>query len=347
MPSWFPTAERPVEGIYFREQAESLRRAGLAVSVAYPDREIEDRDEFLAALHARMDQLQASGGPFDVVHLHGVVRAGAMAANWCRERGVPWVATAHENFLNVSDEANAVATTQGLRGAVEGAAFFTTVSRAQAAAIRALPADPPFELEVVPNWIAPDSLPLKPAGRDAAEPFTFITIGRLQRHHGGMVLIRAMAEAALSGCRLVVIGDGVMRGPLHAQAAEQGVADRVDFLGEVARARVGEWLRASDAFVLPSYWESFSLPVLEALMTGLPVVATDCGGPSDLVKALNGLLVPPGDPIRLARAMHAVAMGGVSSTPAQIRKDASTRFGEASIVPRWLDLYQRARTSAT
>jgi glycosyltransferase involved in cell wall biosynthesis len=325
--------------------------------VAYPEHELDDRDEFLAALLARMDALEDSApgaggeGPFDVVHMQGVIRTGELVARWCRKRAKPWVATAHENFLFGSEAAEAAErTTQGLRGAVAGAALLTTVSEAQAAALRALPADPPFEVEVIPNWVAPDSLPLKPLRREdcgTQEPFRFVTVGRLQRHRGGMVLIRAMAERALAHCHLVVIGDGVMRGPLREQARELGVADRVEFLGEVPQATVSEQLRRCDAFVLPSYWESFSVPLLEALMTGLPAVATDCGGPADLVKAMNGLLVPPGDPIQLARAMAAVADGVVVSTPAQIRKDAITRFGEKAIVPRWLDVYQRARNSAT
>lgn len=352
VPAWYPTPERPVEGIYFQEQAASLRRAGLAVSVAYPEHEIEDNGEFRAAALAKMDELEASAeGPFDVVHMMGVVRAGQEVARWCREHGKPWVATAHENFLSGSDGEEALAgTAQGLSGALEGGGLLTTVSRAQAAAITALPGDPPLQPEVIPNWLTPDSFPIKPLQRHQAgtqEPFRFISVGRLQRHRGGMVLIRAMAERILQPYHLVVIGDGVMRGPLREQAREQGVADRVEFLGEVSRAEVSRQLRRCDAFVLPSYWESFSMPVLEALMTGLPVVATDCGGPADLVKPMNGLLVPPGDPIRLARAMAAVADGAVASTPEQIRKDAVTRFGETAVVPRWLDVYQRARRAAT
>lgn len=327
------------------------------MAVAYPDHEIEDRDAFLAALLARMDELEdgAPGtggeGPFDVVHLQGVIRHGQAVSDWCRRRGKPWVVTAHENFLHKSEEAAAGdGTTQGLRQAVAGAARLTTVSRAQAAALRALPGDPLLQPEVVPNWLVPDAFPLKPLRREDCgtdEPVRFITVGRLQRHRGGMVLIRAMAERALGHCHLVVVGDGHLRGPLREQARELGIADRVEFLGEIAHDAVSEQLRRCDAFVLPSYWESFSMPLLEALMTGLPVVATDCGGPGDLVKPMNGLLVPPGDPVQLARAMAAVADGAVTSTPAQIRKDAVTRFGEESIVPRWIDLYQRARSSAT
>ncbi len=318
--------------------------------MAYPEAEFEDHEAFRAALRARIDALQASEGPFDVVHLQGVVRAGAMAAQWCREQDVPWVATAHENFLREEDAASAERTTQGLRGAVAGAALFTTVSSAQAEALRALPADPRIDVEVIPNWVAPDSLPIKSLRREdcgTQEPLRFVTVGRLLRHRGGMVLIRAMAEIVLAPYHLVVIGDGIMRGPLREQAAQLGVADRIEFLGEVSRAEVSKQLRRCDAFVLPSYFESFSVPVLEALMTGLPVVATRCGGPEDLVTERNGLLVPAGDPIELARAMERVARGDVDATQAQIREDAIARFGEAAIVPRWLDAYQRARNSAT
>lgn len=117
------------------------------------------------------------------------------------------------------------------------------------------------------------------------------------RHHpvkDQAMLIRGFAEVSTPGARLVMVGDGPLRGDLEALATSLGVRDRVDFVG--IQSNVAEWLRAADVFVLTSLSEASSLTLLEAMATGLPVVVTAVGGNPEIVRdGVDGLHVPRGD----------------------------------------------------
>lgn len=110
-------------------------------------------------------------------------------------------------------------------------------------------------------------------------------------------LLEAVPEA-----RVVIAGDGALRGELEAQAAALGVGERVIFLG--ARPDSIELMAAFDVFVLPSVIEGMSNALLEAMAVGRPVVATDVGGnPEVVVDGETGFLVSPGDPRHLASSV--------------------------------------------
>jgi sugar transferase (PEP-CTERM/EpsH1 system associated) len=102
--------------------------------------------------------------------------------------------------------------------------------------------------------------------------------------------------------RLVIVGDGPCREACVRLAAEAGLSDCVYFTGE--RNDVAELMRAMDIFVLPSLGEGISNTILEAMATGLPVVATRVGGNPELVEpSVTGCLVPAGSPHAMAKAM--------------------------------------------
>ncbi len=94
--------------------------------------------------------------------------------------------------------------------------------------------------------------------------------------------------------RFVLIGDGPDRAKAQAVAEEEGVADRVAFLGK--QESVAELLSCADLFLLPSETEAFGLVALEAMACGVPVVATAVGGVPEVVRqGESGLLAPVGD----------------------------------------------------
>lgn len=102
-----------------------------------------------------------------------------------------------------------------------------------------------------------------------------LAAGRLSDQKAQDRIIRALAEPSLSRCRLVLAGGGPNEAQYRALCAELSVADRVHFLGYVAREDIGDLLGASDVFVFPSVWETFGLAPVEAAMAGVPVVAAD------------------------------------------------------------------------
>jgi glycosyltransferase involved in cell wall biosynthesis len=114
----------------------------------------------------------------------------------------------------------------------------------------------------------------------------------------------AIAARECPALVLVIAGDGPLRGALDARIASLGLTDRVVFGGRVPHDRVPEWYRTADVFVLPSEFDNSPNVALEAMASGVPVVATDVGGLRLYVTSgVNGDLVPAGDAGALARAM--------------------------------------------
>jgi glycosyltransferase involved in cell wall biosynthesis len=130
------------------------------------------------------------------------------------------------------------------------------------------------------------------------------TVASLYVYKGVDVLMYA-ARDILRGChtaRFVVVGDGPERPSLQTLASNLGIADRVTFTG--IRSDVDEILRLSDVFVLPSRTEAFPNVILEAMASGLPVVATDVGSVRELVdEGKTGYRVPPNDPEALSQVV--------------------------------------------
>lgn len=170
------------------------------------------------------------------------------------------------------------------------------------------------------------------------------TVGRLDPVKDQVGLLRAFA--ALGGARekawLLVAGDGPCRETLIRESAALGIADRVRLLGE--RHDVPVVLAALDLFVLPSIAEGSSNTILEAMASGLPIVATRVGGNPELVEdTVNGRLVPVRDAIALAAVMrayledaHLRTLHGKAS-----RQRAVEVFGLDRMVESYTGLYAR------
>lgn len=166
---------------------------------------------------------------------------------------------------------------------------------------------PPGKIRVVQNGIA-----LAPFGTDAGAPVgparvpgarrpVVLTAARLDTQKGHNYLLAA--AALVPEAEFVLAGDGQERSALEAQARRLGIGERVHFLGY--RSDIPALLAEADLFVLPSLYEGLPLSVLEAMAAGLPVIATAIGGTEEaIVHGETGLLVPPGDPAALARAIR-------------------------------------------
>jgi sugar transferase (PEP-CTERM/EpsH1 system associated) len=128
--------------------------------------------------------------------------------------------------------------------------------------------------------------------------------GRLHRQKGFADLITALAQVRerFPAVRLLLVGDGELRGDLEAHAQALGLSEVVVFAG--LRTDIPEILAGLDLFALPSLWEGLPNVVLEAMAAGLPVAATAVGGtPEIVVDGVTGILVPPQDPEVLAQAI--------------------------------------------
>jgi glycosyltransferase involved in cell wall biosynthesis len=120
-------------------------------------------------------------------------------------------------------------------------------------------------------------------------------------------LLRALPEVrrAVPSAHAVIVGDGPEHGALRALAAELELGDAVQLLGAIADDDVvARWYQRADVFCLPSVQEGFGIVFLEAMASGLPVVATRAAAVPEVVPDRQaGLLVPPGDVEALAAAL--------------------------------------------
>jgi glycosyltransferase involved in cell wall biosynthesis len=134
-----------------------------------------------------------------------------------------------------------------------------------------------------------------------------VFVGRIVWPKGPETLIRAFAQLQTPGVRLLLVGDGPQRARCERLARQLGVAERIHVTGFIAHDRVPAVLTSADLLVLPSVYEELGTVLVEALHAGLPVIASRVGGIPEVVgDNETGLLVPPGDPGALARAIDTV-----------------------------------------
>jgi glycosyltransferase involved in cell wall biosynthesis len=175
------------------------------------------------------------------------------------------------------------------------------------------------------------------------------SVGRLVEQKDYPTQLRAFAAAAHQEprLRLVLAGDGPLRGALEALAADLGVADRTVFLGHWTR--VPELLRALDVYVLASKFEPYGVALLEAKSAGCAIVSTSVNEiPSLVADGVSGLLVAPesADPmaaafLRLARDADLRASLGRSAA-----SDARIRHGLDAVAAAYQRLYDEALSPA-
>lgn len=186
--------------------------------------------------------------------------------------------------------------------------------------------------------------------RDAARraigvtPTAFVvgTVGRLVPVKDQRQLIAAAHLLVQRGIPLtvIIVGDGELRSELLDQIDRLGLQEHVRLLG--SRDDVPELMAAFDVFALPSQSEGLSNTVLEAMASGLPVVATRVGGNPELVQSgTTGLLVPPGDERELAEAVSALYLDADCRRRMAMaaRHRAQSAFSVSGMYERYTDLY--------
>jgi glycosyltransferase involved in cell wall biosynthesis len=259
--------------------------------------------------------LRRSHGPF-VLHAHCAYPDAVGAAWVARDIGVPLVVTVHGSDINVSARQRLLR--PQIRWALRSAQRVLAVSRALQQQVAALTGLPHERLACIPcAGYAPEVFRPRPrepvrAGLGVrADARLVLFVGHLFPVKAVDVLLRAWGMRARRGSlapgeELALVGEGGERARLERLVREEGVAASVRFLGPLPQAQVADWLAAADLLCLPSHSEGSPNVVVEALASGVPVVATRVGGVPDLVSdGINGLLVPPADPSSLADALDA------------------------------------------
>jgi glycosyltransferase involved in cell wall biosynthesis len=284
--------------------------------------------------------VEAFGAP-DLIHAHNALNAGLLAAQIRRRFGTPYVLTEHSSYYHQGLAPRSLRAR--VRDAVQGAARHTVVSAAVRTSLETWAGSLGICSAVLPN-VLPAAFETACEARKPGRGFTVLSVGNLLPVKGHAHLVRAFAQF-LPGhrdARLRIAGDGPLRPQLEALAAELGVAEAVQFLGLLpAEAVRGEMLRA-DVLALPSLHETFGVVLIEAMACGLPILATRCGGPNDIVSQDAGWLVEPGDAGALAEGLErAYAERGRLRRDA-VREHCLALYGREAFAHRAGQLYEDA-----
>jgi glycosyltransferase involved in cell wall biosynthesis len=165
-------------------------------------------------------------------------------------------------------------------------------------------------------------------------------------HHFKRLDVAIDALALIDGVHLVVAGGGELVDGFRARAGDAGVGDRVHFLGAVPHPQLPAVLRAADLFLLTTEPpESFGIVLIEAMATGLPVIATDYPGVRAVVDDSTGRLVPRGDPQAVAARLRELSEAGPerrAEIGAAGRAKAEREWSWTSLVERMDAAYAEA-----
>lgn len=196
------------------------------------------------------------------------------------------------------------------------------------------------DLSIIPLGIPKVNIPLGPKPDNLPDGFVLVGVGRLVARKGFDVAIQALTLLP-EEVKLVIIGDGPEKIDLQQLAERLGVSSRVHFTGPAFDQEKWNILAHSQAYVLPSLHEGFSLSTVEAMMMGLPVIASNVGGQTDyLQQNENALLVPPQQPEALAEAVTQLLDDpALCSRMKQKNIQLANQLTDEKMAERYLDLY--------
>ncbi len=275
----------------------------------------------------------------DLIHAHCAYPDGLAAVEYGRRLGRPVVITVHGHDLK--DLPRHPKWRALVARALQGAQAVIAVSQELGRLAQGLGAR---GLRVIPNGV--DCQLFKPGTRNpGAGGWRLLYVGRFDVAKGLGVLLEAMAllRQRRADISLKLVGGSAATGteaPFRAQVIRLGLEGCVQFAAEVPWQEVPRHMGESDLFVLPSFSEGLPLVLVEALACGLPLVATRCGGPEELVQAGMGKLVEVKEVEGLARGIEAVLDHYGDYDRQAIRRCAEEKYDYRRIAARLFEVYE-------
>ena len=331
-----------------REGEVAVYHPRFLVGPGYVFHSFEAASYFLA-VRGLCDRIRSARG-IDLIHAHFGYPDGVVAALLGRRYGVPVIVTEHA-FLHPWFDRYPLVRRQTLWSRRHIAAHIAVSERVRREIEGFAGGDLP--VRVIPVGVDGKTFTLRETAPPQVPP-QVLYVGHITYNKGVDVLIEAAANLLETrrDLRFVLVGEGLYRHKriqeqeLQRLARRRGLQDRVLFVGGQSAEQVARWMRESALLVLPSPRETFGAVLVEALASGTPVVATESGGPEEIVTEGTGALVPPGDAAALAQAIARVLDERERYDPRRLREDALERFSWENIAMRTIALYREVLGSS-
>lgn len=328
----YPQKHNKMLGLFEKDQALALKAAGLEVAYAVVDiRSVRRKRKFgfnhffdenglevfemnwpigpmprslieyfrqEALMHLYPYVIETFGRP-DIIHAH-FLNYGVISVKLAKEKNIPLVITEHSSYLNTDKHSRKII--KRVDKAYSGSDAIISVSDSLNRIIK----DKLGYDSIVINNIAGVKIDIsEKVKHPVREGFSFATAGNLIKGKGFDILIDAFVEVVKKypNTSLTIYGDGPLRKRLIDQVKSKNLDNNIDFYGSYKKDEIDVLFCSADAFVLASRAETFGVVYIEAMSSGLPVIATKCGGPEDFINNKNGYLVDKEDSVQLSDAM--------------------------------------------
>jgi glycosyltransferase involved in cell wall biosynthesis len=277
---------------------------------------------------------------FDLVHVHHLDRAALIMAT--APTRSPFVYTSHDPKLASRYRISRMrlAATQFVTDRADACIVLSTSEHARMQDVFGIPGG---RMRIIANGSPSRVFCRKTHAERRAGPYRLLFVGQLIPQKGVAVLLKSLPlilqaeEVEVS----LVYQNPFLEAKLRRLVAQLGIDQRVHFLGFKSAYELADLYQQADLFVLPTYAEALPTVVTEAMLCGLPVVASNVAGIPEQVGSA-GRLVPPGDIEGLAGAVlcsiNDLAEGKVD--PTLISSSAQARFSPESMIDKHLELYQ-------
>lgn len=363
----YPTKQSPQWGCFERDQAEALAAAGHEVVMLSVDtrfrlmwRKIGLTEQYVNGVHSlnfywrpsatylgkyrRMwrERLQflyvyrqavRRFGTPDILYSHYLFRN--VHAVWLgKQAGLPVVGIEHWSELNI----------RPLPGKVRELGhrtyphLNTVLAVSESLRDSIIESFGPMPIQVVHNMAASDFRYVSPT----PHPLTFVATGSLIRRKGFDLIPQAFAHVnhLPDNWQVIIVGSGEERPHLQQQIHRMGLDKHIQLIGQKSKAEIRALLQQSDAFLLPSRNENFSVAVLEALACGVPVISSICGGIRECIDDSNGLLFEVDDVKGLTQAIQTLVDHPDRFDHCTIAEDYERRFAPHVIADQLTRIFE-------
>ena len=367
IPSWYPTEIHPESGSFFRDRASILQKNGIEIIIGVPI--THSLKDFFRFSHNNTIQIDINGGlptyllesinifpkmeklffkrykksaitifnkllethglP-DLVMIHSSLWAGGALGEILNKNDIPFVLTEHLKEFLIP---NGFSTFQKniIHNTYSMASQILLSSSPLKNAISKYFNTHKSKLNLLPNPVDENLFTLRKVPNINPQ-FIIVCISLFRPEKRIDLVLESFNNLVHSGikAKLKLIGDGPLKHEIENKIQKLGISDLVELPGYLPQKRIIDELHNSHFLVLPSDIETFGMVLVEAQACGLPVVATDCGGPKDIVTAESGILVTPGSISELAGGMQKLIRSFDEFDPSEIRNSVIQKFGQQS-----------------
>ncbi len=367
IPSWYPTEIHPESGSFFRDRASILQKNGIEIIIGTPV--THSLKDFFRFSHNNTIQVDINGelptyllesinifpkmeklffkrykksaitifnkllethGLPDLVMIHSSLWAGGALGEILNKNDIPFILTEHLKEFLIP---NGFSTFQKniIHNTYSMASQILLSSSPLKNAISKYFNTHKSKLNLLPNPVDENLFTLRKAPNINPQ-FIIVCISLFRPEKRIDLVLESFNYLVHSGikAKLKLIGDGPLRHEIENKIQKLGISDLVELPGYLPQKRIIDELHNSHFLVLPSDIETFGMVLVEAQACGLPVVATDCGGPKDIVTAESGILVTPGSVSELAGGMQKLIRSFDEFDPSEIRNSVIQKFGQQS-----------------